>query len=71
MQIGAVGACFLIGIAIGCCTLARLSDIYGRKPIYLIGMVTMLICYFILIFLTNATFCYILLVVIGIATSGK
>jgi MFS family permease len=38
-MIGLVGAFFLLGIVIGCSTLTRLGDVYGRKPIYILGLV--------------------------------
>jgi len=33
-----VGTSFLLGIVIGCLTVARLGDVYGRKPIYKLGL---------------------------------
>ena len=33
-----VGFTFLLGIVIGCLTLTRLGDHYGRKPIYMLGL---------------------------------
>ena len=35
---GLVGAFFLLGIVVGCSTLTRLGDVYGRKPIYILGL---------------------------------
>lgn len=66
-----IGASFLIGIAVGCCTLARLGDIYGRKPIFILGMGILLLFFFILIFTTNLAVAYLILFVIGFAVSGK
>jgi MFS family permease len=37
-EIGALGAVFLAGIVFGCMTLTRLGDVYGRKPIYVLGI---------------------------------
>lgn len=50
-KIGMMGFMFLVGIVLGCATIARLGDIYGRKPIYIIGLYmhlafSVLICLF-------------------------
>ena len=37
-QIGLMGVSFLVGIVVGCLTIARLGDIYGRKPIFKLGL---------------------------------
>jgi MFS family permease len=71
MSIGMIGASFLLGIAVGCCTLARLGDIYGRKPIFILGMGILMFFYFILIFTTRLNAAYFILFIIGIAVSGK
>jgi MFS family permease len=71
MNVGMIGASFLVGIAVGCCTLARLGDIYGRKPIFIIGMGISMFFFFTLIFTTNMGACYFILFIIGIAISGK
>ena len=33
-----MGFAFLVGIVVGCLTIARLGDIYGRKPIFKLGL---------------------------------
>lgn len=33
-----MGFSFLLGIVVGCLTVARLGDVYGRKPIYKLGL---------------------------------
>jgi MFS family permease len=38
MEIGLFGSSFLVGVVIGCVTFARMGDIYGRKKIFIIGM---------------------------------
>ena len=38
VYIGAIGFVFLLGIVIGCLTLTRFGDIYGRKPVYMLGL---------------------------------
>ena len=37
-KIGMMGFSFLFGIVMGCLTIARLGDVYGRKPIYKLGL---------------------------------
>jgi len=37
-KVGLIGAAFLLGVVVGCSTLARLGDIVGRKPIYMLGL---------------------------------
>ena len=39
MELGFVGFTFLLGIVIGCLTVTKLGDYYGRKPIYMLGLV--------------------------------
>ena len=38
MYVGLMGFAFLAGIVVGCLTIARLGDIYGRRPIYMLGL---------------------------------
>jgi len=38
-QIGSLGSLFLLGIVVGCLTITKLGDHYGRRPIYLAGLV--------------------------------
>ena len=38
-RIGLFGAFFLGGIVIGSVSLTRMGDIYGRKPIFLVGVI--------------------------------
>jgi MFS family permease len=37
-QIGSLGFLFLFGIVVGCLTITKLGDLYGRKPVYLAGL---------------------------------
>jgi MFS family permease len=37
-KMGLFGSFFLLGIVIGCFTIARAGDIYGRRPVFIFGM---------------------------------
>jgi len=63
--------CFLLGIAIGCFTLTRMGDIYGRKPIFLLGMVMQIGITVGLLFSKNAYLTYSLFIAFGFASTGK
>ena len=71
IYIGLIGALFLIGIVIGCSTLTRLGDVYGRKPIYLIGLVLHLFFTIGIITTNNLLFAYLLLFVFGLSVTSK
>lgn len=72
-KIGMMGFSFLLGIVIGCLTVARLGDIYGRKPIYKLGL------YMHLLFAIGITFVsykndfliYMLLIFFGISVTAR
>ena len=70
-KIGLIGSSFLIGMVIGCMTVTRLGDVYGRKPIFMFGMGLSVIMIVILIFTTNYIMVYFLVFFFGIATTGK
>ena len=53
IYIGLLGSTFLLGIVIGCLTLTRLGDVYGRKPIYVLGIV-MHICFMGVVLVTTS-----------------
>lgn len=70
-KIGALGASFLFGIVIGCSTLTRLGDVYGRKPIYMLGLFLHLLFMSGIFFVTNAYLCFGLLFVFGMSISSR
>ena len=71
IMIGLIGAIFLVGIVVGCSTLTRLGDVYGRRPIYLLGLALHL--FFIIGMLTAKSpfFAYFLLFVFGLSVTSK
>ena len=66
-----IGSMFFIGTFIGSFILPRASDIYGRKPLFLIG----LIIYFAVVtsayFVTNLYVLYFIIFMGGISETGR
>lgn len=58
-------------MVIGCVTLTRMGDLYGRKKIFLIGMGCQLLATFGLLISTSEGIDYLLLLVLGWAVTGK
>jgi MFS family permease len=71
MMIGLVGALFLLGIVVGCSTLTRLGDIYGRKPIYLLGLFMHVFFMIGIVSATNQIVGYFLLVILGMSVTAR
>jgi len=70
-MIGLIGAVFLAGIVIGCATLTRLGDIYGRKPIYMMGIIMHLIFMAGILFVTKQYITYLLIFWFGLSISTR
>ena len=68
-----MGFSFLAGIVLGCLTIARLGDVYGRKPIYRLGLVMHLVLMITITFLTTQSFLilYALLVLFGMSVTAR
>ena len=68
-----MGAFFLLGIVFGCLTIARLGDIYGRKPIYKLGLFMHLAFSIGICFLQTRNFIilYGLLLVFGMSITAR
>ena len=58
-------------MVIGCVTIARLGDIYGRRPVFLITMLLNSLVVIILIFNKNELLAYLLLLAFGALSAGK
>ena len=71
LLLGLFGSSFLVGIVIGCFTLARMGDIYGRKPIFLIGILIQTITFILMIFARNSMELDLLFLMFGISSGGK
>ena len=70
-MIGLIGALFLIGIVIGCSSLTRLGDIYGRKPVYLLGMFMHIFFMVAILISTNKIITYFLLFIFGMSVTAR
>lgn len=70
-MIGLVGAFFLLGIVIGCSTLTRLGDVYGRKPIYILGIAMHLSFMFGILISRDAFVDYFLLFTFGMSITAR
>ena len=70
-KIGLFGSFFLIGICVGCVTIARAGDIYGRKRAFLISMTTQIVSCVLLLLIRSINFYYLLLFFLGWAFVGK
>lgn len=70
-KIGMIGFCFLFGIVVGSSTITRLGDVYGRKPIYLLGLLMNLIVVVTLIVAKRVLVGYICLFVLGLSVTAR
>lgn len=70
-KIGLFGACFLLGMVVGCVTLARMGDLYGRKKVFLFGMGCQILATCGLLVSKSVAIDYLLLLVLGWAVTGK
>jgi MFS family permease len=66
-----IGFTYLAGIVLGCLTVARLGDIWGRKPVYIIGMICNLFLTLGLIFSYNKWLDFFLLGLCGVTTTMR
>jgi MFS family permease len=69
--IGLIGAIFLLGIVVGCSTLTRLGDVYGRKPIYLLGMIMNLGFTFFTLGTNSILLMYFMMFVLGLSVTAR
>jgi MFS family permease len=71
MMIGLIGALFLLGIVVGCSTLTRLGDVYGRKPIYMLGLFMHIFFMIGILWSTNKFISYFLLFIFGMSVTAR
>ncbi|CDW88844.1 organic cation [Stylonychia lemnae] len=66
-----IGSSFFFGAFIGSFILPRASDVYGRRPMFLVGLVLYLIVIIGLVFNTSLYLTYVLLLLGGISETGR
>lgn len=71
MYVGLLGSTFLLGVVIGCLTLTRLGDIYGRRPIYLLGIIMHLGFTVIVLVTTNLVVAYFCTFLFGASMTAR
>ena len=66
-----IGSMFFVGTFLGSFVLPRMADIYGRKPLFLIGL-TLYICVVVALFFAKSlALLYILMFLGGVAETGR
>ena len=66
-----IGSMFFVGTFSGSFILPRASDIYGRKPLFLIGLSLYICVVIMLFFVESLTFLYVLMFLGGISETGR
>ena len=70
-KIGYIGSAFFAGTFVGSFILPRAADIYGRKPIFLLGLVIFIGVVVASLFDKSLGLCYFLLFMGGISETGR
>jgi len=70
-KIGLIGSAFFAGTFVGSFFLPRLSDVYGRKPIHLLGLMIFVAVVFSSFFMKSIGMSYFLLFMGGISEAGR
>jgi MFS family permease len=68
---GFFGALFILGLVLGCVTLTRMGDIYGRKPLFMLGLGIQVIIIYWILFSHSNTVLFFLTLLMGWATSAR
>ena len=66
-----IGSSFFVGTFIGSFVLPRASDVYGRKPLFLIGLVIFFCVVVSSFFVTNLYTLYLIIFLGGISETGR
>ena len=61
----------MVGIVVGCLTVTRLGDIYGRKPLFQLGLLIHITVFSVLIFCHSIPFAFILIFISGYSVTMK
>ena len=70
-KFGMIGSLYFIGIVISSFILPPLSDLIGRKPIVLLGVLLQALASVALLFSTSLDFTYVLIFIMGIAMPAR
>ena len=70
-KIGFIGSSFFIGTFVGSFILPRAADIYGRKLLFIIGLVIFIMVVIGSLFCTSLNLLYFLLFMGGISETGR
>ena len=68
LYIGLFGSLYFVGFMVGSMTLLRLADIYGRRPLLLLGIAIHVVAVFFIIWLSSLIARYCFITLLGIAT---
>ena len=68
-EIGLFGSLYFVGFMLGSLTLLRLADIFGRRPIYFLGIVLHLASLTLAIFIESLLSRYLCIAALGVATA--
>ena len=71
VQVGFIGAAYLVGLVLGSVTVTRIADLIGRKPVFMAGLVTQNIVLTGLIFNTNYDVACVIIFIIGFSLAAK
>lgn len=61
----------MLGIVVGCSTVTKLGDVYGRKPVYLSGMVMNFLLIGGSLFLKNMLLAWVCLFLLGVSVTAR
>lgn len=61
----------MLGIVVGCSTVTKLGDVYGRKPVYLLGMVMNFLLIGGSLFLKNMLLAWVCLFLLGVSVTAR
>ena len=70
-QLGGIGFVFLVGIVVGCSTLTKLGDFYGRRPVFMLGYAMNFVCIVALIFSHNVWIDFFILFCLGLSIAAR
>ena len=71
VETGLLGACIFVGTFVGSFILPRQADVYGRKPLFIIGLILYLIVVVATYFCRNLYGLYAILLLGGISETGR